>query len=616
MGLLAQDPEAEEIDGSQLPSTFSSVIRATASQAFDDLPLLSSIPKAVELDLARTRYAWTQPKYDFEGAKGYVESQGLPSDWLENKDYNKLELDILSRRKREELQRQDVFSRDDGGILRGSARLATALGVGILDPLNIASAFIPVFSQERYAALLARQSGMLGRAGVRIGVGATEGAVGAAIIEPLTYAVHTQEMADYSLTDSAINIGFGSIFGATLHAGGGVVVDIADRARLRNVDRIITENAPAAPDVAPVEPVRAAETGAVARADDDTGPDPFARRPATDRVKDTAELQTELREIAKDAGWDTVGGKIIRAPEYEGDPNPPVIGRTPWLPRADWWPGRPGKFNVEETNQIIEKAIAGERLGSKQREYLEYLVEIADARIRSRYFTPTADELSEVGFAGTRDDSFEVSLVARAKEIDEDAVERFAKQYEDDDAGFLRATKEFVDAHDANADAGGGSRQGVSAAPRSASEAVAGANQTTRDAIMRAAIAQTASDQPLRLDGLLKTETDRGAAPAAIRADAAAAAKFENSPIAEIDAVRVADEQAATVKSDPLSQATSEMDEAEALLRDSLATLDDIESLPADIRAELDAADQFSKDVESMNRAASMLAQCAMRHPE
>lgn len=615
MGLLAQDPEAEEIDGSQLPSTFSSVIRATASQAFDDLPLLSSIPKAVELDLARTRYAWTQPKYDHEGAKAYVESQGLPSDWLDAKSYNKLELDILSRRKRDELQRQDVFSRDDGGILRGSARLATALGVGILDPLNIASAFIPVFSQERYAALLARQSGMIGRAGVRAGVGAAEGVVGAAVIEPLTYAVHTQEMADYSLTDSAVNIGFGSIFGAALHAGGGAIVDIAERARLRSVDRIIAENAPAAA-AAPVEPARADESVAAVRVDDDTGPDPFARRPAVDRVKDSPEIQAELREIAKDAGWDTIGGKIIRAPEYEGDPNPPVIGRTPWLPRADWWPGRPGKFNVEETNKIIEKAIAGERLGSKQRDYVDYLVEIADARIRSRDFTPTADELSDVGFAGTRDDSFEVSLVARAKEIDEDAVERFAKQYEDDDAGFLRATKEFVDAHDANADAGGGGREGLGATPGVASETVAGLNQTTRDAMMRAAIAQTASDQPLRLDGLLKTETDRGAAPAAIRADAAAAAKFENSPIAEIDAVRVADEQAATVKSDPLSQATSEMDEAEALLRDSLATLDDIESLPADIRAELEAADQFSKDVDTMNRAASMLAQCAMRHPE
>ncbi len=611
MTLYTQDPEPQEIDGSQLPATFGSVIGAAASMAFDELPLLSSIPKAVELDLARTRYAWTQPKYDASGARSYVESQGLPSDWLEDKAYNKLELDILSRRKREELGRQDVMMRDEGGILSGSARLATALGVGMIDPLNVASAFIPVFSQERYAALLARQSGMLGRAGVRAGVGAVEGTVGAAVIEPLTYAVHEQEMADYSLADSALNIGFGSIFGASLHAGGGALIDLGERARLRQVDRLITETVPA---VTPAEPARVAESVSAARPTDDTGPDPFARRPSTERVKESAELQAELREIAKDAGWDTVGGKLIRAPEYEGDPNPAVVGRTPWLPRADWWPGRPGAFNKADTDKIIEKAAAGERLGSKQREYLDYLVEIADARIRNRYFAPTVDELTEVGFAGTRDDSFEVSLVARAKEIDEDAVERFAKQYEDDDDGFLRATKEFVDAHDANANAGRGGIEGLGATPTRAAETVAGLNQTTRDALMRAAIAQTAGDQPIRLDGIMKLETDRAAAPAALRADAEHAARVENSPVADMDAVRVADEQIARVKSDPISQATSEMDEAEALLADSMATIGDIETLPADIRAEIAAADQFSNEVESMNRAASMLVQCALRH--
>ena len=613
MTLYTQDPEPEEIDGSQLPATFGSVIGATAGMAFDELPLISSIPKAVELDLARTRYAWTQPKYDHAGARAYVESQGLPSDWLEDKAYNKLELDILGRRKREELQRQDVFMRDEGGILRGSARLATALGVGMIDPMNVASAFIPVFSQERYAAMLARQGGMLGRAGVRAGVGAVEGTVGAAIIEPLTYAVHQQEMADYSLADSALNIGFGSIFGASLHAGGGALIDLGDRARLRQVDRLITETVPAG-STESVVAARAGETILEPAPAADTGPDPFARRPAVDRVKESTELQAELRDIAKDAGWDTVGGKLIRAPEYEGDPNPPVVGRTPWLPRADWWPGRPGAFNKADTDKIIAKASAGEHLGSKQREYLDYLVEIADARIRNREFAPTADELSDVGLAGTRDDSFEVSLVARVKEIDEDALERFAKQYEDDDAGFLRATKEFVDAHDANANAGRGGIESAGAAPVRAADTVAGLNQTTRDALMRAAIAQSASDQPIRLEGIAKLDTDRAAAPAVIRADAEHAARAENSPVADMEAVRSADEQLARVKSDPLAQATTEMDEAQALLNDSLATIGDIETLPADIRAEIAAADQFSNEVESMNRAASMLVQCALRH--
>ena len=44
--------------------------------------------------------------------------------------------------------------------------------VPLLDPLNIASAFVPVVGEARYANLLARAASPLGRAGVRAGVGA------------------------------------------------------------------------------------------------------------------------------------------------------------------------------------------------------------------------------------------------------------------------------------------------------------------------------------------------------------------------------------------------------------------------------------------------------------
>lgn len=595
MPLYTQDPEQQEIDGSQLPSTFGSVIGAAASTAFDELPLLSSIPKAVELDLARTRYAWTQPKYDAAGARSYVESQGLPSDWLEDKSYNRLELDILSRRKREELQRQDVFMRDDGGILRGSARLATALGVGMIDPLNVASAFIPVFSQERYAALLARQSGMLGRAGVRAGVGAVEGTIGAAVIEPLTYAVHQQEMADYSLADSALNIGFGSIFGASLHAGGGALIDLGDRARLRQVDRLITETVPVAPTAKAAAPIPESpildvtELRYISKQVDSAIE---ARERALMAVTDSPEIRaraekfditnTDTRVQALQRELDSVSRELMVPRGKQVDAEAARLKGD-----AAFMTGMRKRLNATHVDDYVD-AQAARNVDARRTE----LHERADA-LRDE-IAPLNSEIGE--FNRLRSAEADLEQVRYAKNTAKTLDDKIAALDHPQREAFARRIERALE----------------SVIP--ASEKIARLPQMARDALMRAAMAQTASDQPIRLDGIMKLETDRAAAPAALRADAEHAARVENSPVADMDEVRAADEQLARVKSDPLAQATEEMDEVQALLNDSLATLGDIETLPADIRAEIAAADQFSNEVESMNRAASMLVQCALRH--
>lgn len=124
----------------------------------------------------------------------------------------------LRELKLEELQRQDVLRRSEVGM-------GTTLTVGLLtslaDPLNIASAFIPVVGQARYAAL-ARS---MGPNAARAVVGAAEGAIGAAVLEPLVYINATQEQADYDMSDSMANILFGGVMGAGLHMGVGYVGD-------------------------------------------------------------------------------------------------------------------------------------------------------------------------------------------------------------------------------------------------------------------------------------------------------------------------------------------------------------------------------------------------------
>ncbi len=124
-----------------------------------------------------------------------------------------------------EMRRQNTLSRARGGAGQTVAGFGMGLLVSALDPLNIASAFIPVVGPARYARMLERAPTKLGRAGVRAAVGATSGAVGAAMLEPIIYGVAQQEKADYDAYNSLTNLAFGTILGGGLHVAGGAVGD-------------------------------------------------------------------------------------------------------------------------------------------------------------------------------------------------------------------------------------------------------------------------------------------------------------------------------------------------------------------------------------------------------
>lgn len=164
---------------------------------------------------------------------------------------------------------------------------------------------------------------------------------------------------------------------------------------------------------------------------------------------ETAEI---LRGMGERAGWAERGGQVIRRLESEdessrgliGAGQGDVVGRTQWLPKDDWWPGRPGAYNEDQTRAIIEKGIAGQRLGPRQREYFDYLVETADEFRAGADILPTPEELADIGFETDNDAAADIGLTSRAMEIDEDAVERASIQFADDDAGFLNALNEIV----------------------------------------------------------------------------------------------------------------------------------------------------------------------------
>lgn len=127
--------------------------------------------------------------------------------------------------------REGVIARRQGGIATGAvARFAAGLPAAIIDPLNIASAFLPGVREARVAAALGRgAAGAGGRLATRALSGGSAGFVGAAALEPLNYWLAQNDQDDYTMGDALTNLAFGTILGGTLHGGIGA---IRDRTRL------------------------------------------------------------------------------------------------------------------------------------------------------------------------------------------------------------------------------------------------------------------------------------------------------------------------------------------------------------------------------------------------
>lgn len=228
-----------------IPSTTNEVLNATLEDAFVRNPTPSlfreirrtrenvagiigetsgdeTAPRLMEPDEANQRFG-IEGKLTFDAAT----TEGVAEE--------------LNRLKREELQREDVFRRAQGGVGQWTARLGVGLAASALDPLNLASAFIPVVGPSRYALWLEGAGSALARAGVRARVGAVEGLAGAAVLEPLVYGVAKSEQADYTAADSMLNLAFGTVLGGGLHAGFGAIGDRITGGFARQIEDMSTE---------------------------------------------------------------------------------------------------------------------------------------------------------------------------------------------------------------------------------------------------------------------------------------------------------------------------------------------------------------------------------------
>ena len=184
---------------------------------------VASIYKSIELFNARRTDA--TEVFSLEDQQQRIDEAKLTGRLMPSEGETEESFDLLIDYKREEVARKAVLANAPDDVSTSAATLGAGLFVSMLDPLNVASAFVPVVSSARYAAMLSQRASTFGRLAVRSRAGAAEGFVGAAAVEPLVYFAAQDRQADYKVYDSFANLAFGTVLGGGLHGVGGFVKD-------------------------------------------------------------------------------------------------------------------------------------------------------------------------------------------------------------------------------------------------------------------------------------------------------------------------------------------------------------------------------------------------------
>ena len=142
---------------------------------------------------------------------------------------------LLADRHDERRDFQTTLSRSRGGIGLVAAQFGVAIGGSFLDPLNVASVFIPSVAASRFASLSARY----GTSRSKIATGVVDGAIGAAVIEPVVIgAAIAEQDRDYGLMDSFMNVAVGAALGGSINAVTGGISSFGRYRRQRQLSRL------------------------------------------------------------------------------------------------------------------------------------------------------------------------------------------------------------------------------------------------------------------------------------------------------------------------------------------------------------------------------------------
>lgn len=190
----------------------------------------NALGRIVEQKLTRGRQGRTLTREEYFDSEHFREGVSVDDEGI-TEGLAKL----LAERHDERESFKTTLSRSRGGFGLTAAQFGVALGGSILDPLNIASAFIPSVAFARTATLASKIKSPVKVAGQqlagkttgsRFATGTIDGAIGAAVVEPLVIgAAALEDDDDYTLMDSFLNIALGSALGGGLHAGFGKISD-------------------------------------------------------------------------------------------------------------------------------------------------------------------------------------------------------------------------------------------------------------------------------------------------------------------------------------------------------------------------------------------------------
>jgi hypothetical protein len=222
---------AQESGYDQYAVGFGDVLKATAEETWARNPLSST---STLIELQRAALKENSPLVSKDQLNAEYGDLGLS---FEEDEYQSV-VDLMVEEKQAERERQSIIARGPQGFGVGAAKFAVGLGVSMLDPINVASAFIPVVGQARMAQMVAKT----GFTRARLAKGVKEGAVGAALVEPVVALAASELQADYGLADSFLNITFGSLLGGGLHVGVGKLSDLSIRTEFRAKVRRAREN--------------------------------------------------------------------------------------------------------------------------------------------------------------------------------------------------------------------------------------------------------------------------------------------------------------------------------------------------------------------------------------
>ena len=142
------------------------------------------------------------PDTPIEDAKARVKQEGLEGH-LKLPDQPSIKspvLDLMVQEAHDRRDREAAIARGPDSFLPNAVGFVTSMGVGMIDPVNVAAFSIPVLGEARIARMIAAGGdSMLARGGIKFGQGALQGATGTAVLQPADWWLHTRDGQDYTM---------------------------------------------------------------------------------------------------------------------------------------------------------------------------------------------------------------------------------------------------------------------------------------------------------------------------------------------------------------------------------------------------------------------------------